>query len=221
MGSISIQPIMSNDALLPKILNNPQFMLGAREKKQWPNDIGVEIAFAGRSNVGKSSALNRILQRKKIARTSKTPGRTQEINFFSLSDHQRLVDLPGYGFAKVPLKVRKQWEKEIEQYLLERGSLCGLVQLMDVRHPLTELDQQMLSWCKTAGLPVHILLTKADKLKLGAAKNSLLKVVRDLEQLDVDGSIQLFSANSGYGLEDARGLLCDWLEPTTDQGKQL
>lgn len=217
IGSISILPTMSNDALLPKILHNPQFMLGARAKKQWPNDQGIEIAIAGRSNVGKSSALNRILQRKKIARTSKTPGRTQEINFFSLSDNQRIVDLPGYGFAKVPLKVRKQWEKEIEQYLLERGSLCGLVQLMDVRHPLTDLDQQMLSWCKTAGLPVHILLTKADKLKLGAAKNSLLKVVRELEKIEVDGSIQLFSASTGYGLEDARGLLCEWFEPNTTQ----
>lgn len=203
---------MSNDAILPKILHNPQFMLGARAKKQWPSDEGIEIAIAGRSNVGKSSALNRILQRKKIARTSKTPGRTQEINFFSLSDNQRIVDLPGYGFAKVPLKVRKQWEKEIEQYLLERGSLRGLVQLMDVRHPLTDLDQQMLMWCKKAGLPVHILLTKADKLKLGAAKNSLLKVVKDLEKLEVEGSIQLFSANNGHGLEDARGLLCEWLE---------
>lgn len=207
---------MSNDALLPKILNNPQFMLGARAKTQWPNDHGVEIAFAGRSNVGKSSAVNRILQRKKIARTSKTPGRTQEINFFSLSDHQRLVDLPGYGFAKVPLKVRKQWEKEIEQYLLERKSLRGLIQLMDVRHPLTELDQQMLSWCKNANLTVHVLLTKTDKLKLGAAKNSLLSVVRELEQLGIDGSIQLFSANNGYGLADARELLCDWLEDKSE-----
>lgn len=187
-------------------------MLGAREKKQWPNDIGVEIAFAGRSNVGKSSALNRILQRKKIARTSKTPGRTQEINFFSLSKVQRLVDLPGYGFAKVPLKVRKQWENEIEQYLMERRSLRGLIQLMDVRHPLTELDQQMISWCQAAKLPLHILLTKVDKLKLGASKNSLLKVVRELEKLNVPGSIQLFSASNSYGLEDARSLLCDWLE---------
>lgn len=202
---------MSNDALLPPILGNPQFMLGAREAKQWPEDSGVEIAFAGRSNVGKSSALNRILQRKKIARTSKTPGRTQEINFFSLSENQRLVDLPGYGFAKVPLDVRKQWEKGIERYLRERDSLRCLVQLMDVRHPLTDLDKQMLTWCQNADLPVHILLTKADKLKLGAAKNVLLKVVRELETLNVEGSIQLFSAVNGEGLADARELLCEWL----------
>ncbi|MGH1541455.1 MAG: ribosome biogenesis GTP-binding protein YihA/YsxC [Arenicella sp.] len=203
---------MSNNPPLPKILGNPQFMLGAAKITQCPNDSGTEIAFAGRSNVGKSSALNKILQRKKIARTSKTPGRTQEINFFSVSDTQRLVDLPGYGFAKVPLAVRKEWEKFISQYLRERQSLVGLIQLMDVRHPLTDLDQKMLAWSQQAGLPVHILLNKSDKLKPGAAKNVLLDVVKQLESMNIEGSIQLFSANSGMGLADCRTVICDWLD---------
>lgn len=203
---------MTNDNSLPALLRNPQFMLSAQQRQQWPDDVGAEIAFAGRSNVGKSSAINCIMQRKKLARTSKTPGRTQHINFFALSESQRLVDLPGYGFAKVPIAVRQHWEKFISQYLAERASLKCLIQLMDVRHPLTELDQQMLEWAVGVDLPVHILLTKADKLKLGAAKNTLLGVARELENAGYDCSIQLFSATNGTGLKESRELLCHWLE---------
>jgi len=202
---------MSNDAYLPKILMSPQFMLGAREAHQWPEDAGYEVGFAGRSNVGKSSALNRILQRKKIARTSKTPGRTQEINFFSLDETRRLVDLPGYGFAKVPLAMRKEWEKHINSYLEKRQSLKGIVLLMDIRHPLTDLDQQILQWINEAGLPVHVLLTKSDKLKPGAAKSTLLQVASKLEKMGVAGSIQTFSAENGDGLEDVRNAITEWL----------
>jgi len=195
---------------LPQLLQNPVFLDAAAKPSQWPEG-GVEVAFAGRSNVGKSSAINTIMQRKKLARTSKTPGRTQQIVFFSLSDYQRVVDLPGYGFAKVPLAVRQQWEKYIGSYIVERKNLKGLIQLMDVRHPLTDLDTQMLAWCSEIGLPVHILLTKADKLKFGAAKNTLLKVAREIEELGIDCSLQLFSSHNHMGVDDCRNQLISWL----------
>ena len=195
---------------LPQLLQNPVFLDAAAKSSQWPEG-GVEVAFAGRSNVGKSSAINTIMQRKKLARTSKTPGRTQQIVFFSLNDYQRVVDLPGYGFAKVPLAVRQQWEKYIGSYIVERKNLKGLIQLMDVRHPLTDLDTQMLAWCSEIGLPVHILLTKADKLKFGAAKNTLLKVAREIEELGIDCSLQLFSSHNHMGVDDCRNQLISWL----------
>lgn len=195
---------------LPSLLQNPEFLDAAAKSSQWP-DGGIEVAFAGRSNVGKSSAINTIMQRKKLARTSKTPGRTQQIIFFSLTETQRVVDLPGYGFAKVPIAVRQDWEKYIGSYISTRKNLKGLVQLMDVRHPLTDLDQQMLMWCTNIGLPVHILLTKADKLKFGAAKNTLLKVAKQIEELGVDCSLQLFSAHKNLGVDDCRQQLMAWL----------
>jgi len=195
---------------LPSLLQNPVFLDAAAKPSQWPSD-GIEVAFAGRSNVGKSSAINTIMQRKKLARTSKTPGRTQQIVFFSLSDTQRVVDLPGYGFAKVPLAVRKEWEKYIGSYISTRKHLKGLVQLMDIRHPLTDLDKQMLLWCSEIGFPVHILLTKADKLKFGAAKGTLLKVANQLEDLGVDCSLQLFSSHKNIGVDDCRQQLVSWL----------
>ena len=139
------------------------FLQSASAIENAPTDFGSEVAFAGRSNSGKSSAINTLTHQGKLARTSRTPGRTQLINFFSLSEHQRLVDLPGYGFAKVPLAVKKKWNQQLERYLQYRESLRGLVMLMDVRHPLTEPDRQMLSWAEAASMPVHILLTKADK----------------------------------------------------------
>lgn len=195
---------------LPALLQNPEFLDAAAKPSQWPSG-GIEVAFAGRSNVGKSSAINTIMQRKKLARTSKTPGRTQQIVFFSLTETQRVVDLPGYGFAKVPIAVRQEWEKYIGSYISSRQCLKGLVQLMDVRHPLTDLDKQMLMWCTDIGLPVHILLTKADKLKFGAAKNTLLKVAKQIEALEVDCSLQLFSAHKHIGVDDCRQQLLTWL----------
>ncbi|MGH1426892.1 MAG: ribosome biogenesis GTP-binding protein YihA/YsxC [Arenicella sp.] len=196
---------------LPALLQHPEFLDAAAKPSQWPEG-GIEVAFAGRSNVGKSSAINTIMHRKKLARTSKTPGRTQQIVFFSLTESQRVVDLPGYGFAKVPIEVRKAWEVYIGSYITERKCLKGLVQLMDVRHPLTDLDQQMLLWCADIGLPVHIMLTKADKLKFGAAKNTLLKVAREIEALGVECTLQLFSSHKNIGVDDCRAQLLTWLE---------
>ena len=190
-------------------------MLSVPEPNQAPPDVGYEVAFAGRSNAGKSSALNTLTQRKSLARTSKTPGRTQHLVFFELDGERRLVDLPGYGFARVPEKVRRHWGQAMAQYLSERHSLRGLVLLMDVRHPLTEFDKQMLQWCQYAHMPVHILLTKADKLKRGAASNTLLKVQKALAD-HPDVSVQLFSALKHMGVEQARAKLDSWLAmPTT------
>ena len=184
--------------------------------QQAPADTGNEIAFAGRSNAGKSSALNTITNRKSLARTSKTPGRTQHLVFFRLNDQNRLVDLPGYGYAQVPDKMKQQWGQAMAEYLQTRTSLRGLVLLMDIRHPLTEFDQQMLQWCHHADMPVHILLTKADKLKRGPAKNTLLKVKQALSDYPLV-SLQLFSSLNKQGVEEAREKLQNWLE--TPKGK--
>jgi GTP-binding protein len=175
-----------------------------------PPDTGAEVAFAGRSNAGKSSAINTLTDNKKMAKTSKTPGRTQLINFFTISEQQRLVDLPGYGYAKVPLEVKNEWQKHLEHYLRERQSLAGLVLLMDCRHPLQDFDRMMLSWAQSCEMPVHILLTKADKLKKGPANNTLHAVRREL--LSMEGvSVQLFSSLKRSGLEGLVSIMSDWL----------
>ena len=155
---------MNEPAPAPPDYRRASYMTSAARLNQCPEDSGWEVAFAGRSNAGKSSAINSLTNNKKLAKTSKTPGRTQLINFFQLSDRQRLVDLPGYGFAKVPLKVKQECTKTLEQYLQTRESLRGMILLMDVRHPMQDFDRQILSWAATAAMPVHILLTKADKL---------------------------------------------------------
>lgn len=188
-----------------------RFLLSAPDPRQAPPDAGFEVAFAGRSNAGKSSALNRITGRKSLARTSKTPGRTQHLVFFAVDGNRRLVDLPGYGFARVPEKVRRHWGEAMERYLTGRRSLRGLILLMDVRHPLTDFDTQMLTWCQHARMPVHVLLTKADKLRRGPATNTLLRVQRHLADYH-DTSVQLFSALKGIGVEEARERICAWLE---------
>ncbi len=185
-------------------------MFSIPDPQQAPPDAGYEVAFAGRSNAGKSSALNALTQRKSLARTSKTPGRTQHLVFFELDGERRLVDLPGYGYAKVPEKVRRHWGLAMEAYLSGRKSLRGLVLMMDVRHPLTDFDKQMLQWCQHAGMPVHILLTKADKLKRGPAMSTLLKVQKTLAQQH-NVSVQLFSALKHTGVEQAREVLDSWL----------
>lgn len=193
-----------------------EFLTSAARVSQAPADSGREAAFAGRSNAGKSSALNVITGHKGLARTSKTPGRTQLINFFTITPNARLVDLPGYGYAKVPAEVKAQWERHLNAYLEQRQSLAGLILLMDVRHPLTDYDQKMLGWCHASDLQVHILLTKADKLKRGAAQNSLLKVRRALGPLHANATVQLFSALDGTGLDEARAQLSAWLEMRTN-----
>ncbi len=187
------------------------FLTSASKLSQCPEDSGWEVAFAGRSNAGKSSAINSLTANTKLARTSRTPGRTQLINFFSLTEQQRLVDLPGYGFAKVPLAIKREWTRQLENYLQKRQSLRGLVLLMDVRHPLQVFDQQMLAWAIAAGMPVHVLLTKADKLKNGPARNTLLQVQKELRQYGDLVSVQLFSALKHSGHKELIAVLNAWL----------
>lgn len=192
---------------------NASFVLSAAKLSQLLPDEGGEVAFAGRSNAGKSSAINRLCDQKSLARTSKTPGRTQLINFFGLDEQRRLVDLPGYGYAKVAEDVKRRWQQTMEQYLSTRQSLQGLILLMDVRHPLKDVDQQLLSWCWHVGMPVHVLLTKADKFKRGAAQNTLLKVRQELVAHSPANltSVQLFSSLKGTGLDEACAVLDRWL----------
>ena len=187
------------------------FLQSASAIENAPQDSGWEVAFAGRSNSGKSSAINTLTEQAKLARTSRTPGRTQLINFFSLTDHQRIVDLPGYGFAKVPLAVKKKWNQQLERYLQHRQSLRGLVMLMDIRHPLTEPDQQMLGWAISATMPVHILLTKADKLKRGPAQNTLLSVQSRLREHEELVRVQLFSSLKRQGVDVLSKQINRWL----------
>ncbi|UUY09389.1 ribosome biogenesis GTP-binding protein YihA/YsxC [Pseudomonas sp. J452] len=187
------------------------FMISAAKVDQCPPDEGYEVAFAGRSNAGKSSALN-TLTHANLARTSKTPGRTQLLNFFTLDEERRLVDLPGYGYAKVPIPLKQHWQRHLEAYLSSRESLVGLILMMDIRHPLTEFDRMMLDWSKASHMPLHILLTKADKLTFGAAKNALLKVRQDIHKgWGTDASIQLFSAPKRQGVEEAQAVLAGWM----------
>jgi GTP-binding protein len=190
-----------------------QFALSALHLKDAPPDEGYEIAFAGRSNAGKSSAINAITNQNALARTSKTPGRTQLLNFFTLDESHRLVDLPGYGYAKVPEAVQKNWGKAMETYLEKRQSLRGVFLLMDIRHPLTGFDRQMIEWCAHCNLPLHIALTKSDKLSRGAAKGTLLKVQSALqaESVKAEISLQLFSATHKLGIEEAHALLDRWM----------
>ena len=203
---------------IAEILRQIEFSRGAPSLSALPPDAGLEIAFAGRSNAGKSSAINAITGRKGLARTSGTPGRTQHINFFDLpveGEPRRLVDLPGYGYAKVAKSVREKWERTLHRYLETRQSLRGLILLMDCRHPLTTGDQQMLTWCQAVDMPVHILLTKIDKLKRGEAASTLAKVRKSLAQHWPIATVQRFSATKREGIEDAQGQIAQWLEIET------
>lgn len=187
------------------------FLTSAARFAQCPADHGWEVAFAGRSNAGKSSAINSLTNNGKLAKTSRTPGRTQLINFFALSASQRLVDLPGYGFAKVPLAVKQEWTRQLENYLQNRRCLRGLVLLMDIRHPLQAFDTQMLDWALQARMPVHVLLTKADKLKRGPANAALLQVRAKLRAHDDLFSAQLFSSVQHEGHAELIVTLNGWL----------
>lgn len=188
------------------------FLTSASKTSQFPDDDNLEVAFAGRSNAGKSSAINTLCRQQGLARISKTPGRTQLINFFSLDDERRLVDLPGYGYAKVPEKIRREWQKLMENYLSERQVLAGLVIIMDIRHPLKEYDVQMLQWCQHFQTPCHILLTKADKLKKGPASQALFSVKKALNELQLDASVQQFSSLKSIGVPELVGVLNTWFE---------
>lgn len=190
-----------------------QFLTSAPTLAECPEDRGAEVAFAGRSNAGKSSAINALTGNNKLARTSKTPGRTQLINFFSVSEAQRLVDLPGYGYAKVARSMKDEWQRHLAFYLEQRQCLRGLILLMDIRQPLKEFDVHMLTWAVQAGLPSHILLTKADKLKNGPANNTRFVVEKALKEqgLDTGVTVQIFSAPKEKGLDKLERKLDEWL----------
>jgi len=186
-----------------------RFLTGARELHQMPADRGLEVAFAGRSNTGKSSVINALTGRSKLARTSKTPGRTREINFFAVSAQARLVDLPGYGYARVPASLKAHWAATLAGYFATRTSLKGLVIIMDARRPLTAPDRQMLALARDAGCPVHIVLNKADKLPGAEGRRTLARARAELAP--ADARIQLFSALKGTGIDELRGRLDAWL----------
>lgn len=188
------------------------FLQSCPTRELLPRDAGREVAFAGRSNAGKSSAINAITGQKGLARASKTPGRTRLLNFFTLDADHRLVDLPGYGYAEVARAEKERWQEALAFYLEERDCLAGLVLVMDVRHPLTDFDRQLLGWAQAAARPVHVLLTKADKLGRGAA-GAQLKIVQSALQTSFPGNgAQLFSAVDGQGVDSARAQIAAWLE---------
>ncbi|WNK48858.1 ribosome biogenesis GTP-binding protein YihA/YsxC [Pantoea agglomerans] len=195
------------------------FVMSAPDIRHLPADTGIEVAFAGRSNAGKSSALNTLTNQKGLARTSKTPGRTQLINLFEVKEGKRLVDLPGYGYAEVPEEMKLKWQRALGEYLQKRQALKGLVILMDIRHPLKDLDRQMIQWSVESGIPVLLLLTKADKLASGARK-AQLNVVREAALEFVgDVEVELFSSLKKIGVDKVRQKLDSWfntLEPAVE-----
>lgn len=197
-------------------LNNAKFVISAPDISKLPNIDGIEVAFAGRSNAGKSSALNTLTKQKNLARTSKTPGRTQLINVFEVEDGKRLVDLPGYGFAKVPMEMKKKWQKALGEYLEKRDALKGLVVLMDIRHPLKDLDRDLIEWAVDCELPVMALLTKSDKLSQGKAKAQVLKVRKELAALEGDIKVYAFSSLKRSGVDSATQVISQWLSADDD-----
>ena len=188
-----------------------RFLTSSHQARQFPPDVGAEVAVAGRSNAGKSSAINALCGQKGLARTSKTPGRTQLLNFFALDDDRRLVDLPGYGYAAVAASIRAEWQGAVAPYIERRRSLQGVVVLTDIRHPLRDLDLQLVDWAWHLGRPVHVLLTKADKLGRGKATATLLAARKVLADYPHAATTQLFSAVAGQGLEVLAGVLDGWL----------
>jgi len=195
--------------------NAAVFEQSAPSIRECPAPSGAEVAFAGRSNAGKSSAINALTRNAKLARTSKTPGRTQLINFFRLSETQRLVDLPGYGYAKVARSMKEEWQRHLSEYLQKRECLRGLVLMMDIRHPMQAFDTTMINWAVEAEMPVHILLTKADKLKRGPAQNTLQALRAQMREAGIDDlvSAQCFSSLKNAGVEELKARLNDWLSP--------
>ena len=200
---------------MSELYRSAHYTVSATQLSQLPPDSGFEVAFAGRSNAGKSSAINTITGIKALARISKTPGRTQMINFFHLDDERAMVDLPGYGYAKVPEKMKLKWQATLSKYLETRQSLRGLMLMMDIRHPLKNFDLQMLDWAKQAELPIHFLLTKSDKLGRGAGGNTLQQVRKELKDAGLDASVQLFSSLNHQGRDEAIQVLDNWFELST------
>jgi GTP-binding protein len=200
--------------------NSAKFLISAPTLEKCPPEMGAEVAFAGRSNAGKSSAINTLTNNAKLARTSKTPGCTQLINFFTLegSPHFRLVDLPGYGYAKVPQAMRNKWQEHLSHYIRERQTLKGIVLVMDVRHPMQEFDTIMLRWAVEAEMPLHILLTKCDKISRGAAQNTLVQLKKELKKTGLDSLVsgQVFSSETRDGVDDLARLIATWLYSEND-----
>jgi GTP-binding protein len=196
---------MSNNPLATAV-----YKLAAHLPRQLPPDTGLEVAFAGRSNAGKSSALNALCNQHRLAKTSKTPGRTQQLVYFEIASERYLVDLPGYGYAKVPMDLRAHWQEFINRYFQTRQALAGLVVVMDIRHPLREFDQKMLAYAHSRGLPAHCLLTKADKLGRGQQAKTLAEVRKALGET---ADAQLFSSETKLGIEEARAVVAKWLKP--------
>ena len=194
------------------IYHQARFLISAAKLLQAPPDEGLEVAFAGRSNAGKSSAINVLCNQKELARTSKTPGRTQLLNFFILDKTRRLVDLPGYGYASVAEEIKQRWQAELAAYLEQRKSLRGIVLLMDIRHPLKAYDRRMLEWSRQIGISVHILLTKADKLNRGAVVKSLNDVEKALKHNGFFFTVQPFSALKRQGLSQVHEVMDKWFE---------
>ncbi|KRE83566.1 GTP-binding protein [Rhodanobacter sp. Soil772] len=227
-------------------LQGAQFVLAAHRISQLPADQGAEVAFAGRSNAGKSSALNALTGHKGLARTSKTPGRTQQMVAFSLPPYRdvpvsraqdaqerppaatagestldlRLIDLPGYGYAKVPLEMREHWKLEIDAYLHQRRSLRGLVLIVDIRHPLKEFDRMMLEFCFATQLPCHLLLTKADKLSRGQATQALAALRKQFAAEGLHATAQIFSSSAGTGVDEARQAVVTLLQQPREGAHQ-
>jgi len=191
-------------------LHRASFTLSAPDIRRLPDDNGIEVAFAGRSNAGKSSALNTLTNQRGLARTSKTPGRTQLINVFEIAENKRLIDLPGYGFAKVPLEMKLKWQKALGEYLEKRECLKGLVVLMDIRHPLKDLDKDLIQWAVDSELPILALLTKCDKLSQGQRSTEVLKVKKVLKEHNADITVQAFSSLKRTGSDQATEVIQGW-----------
>ncbi|MGR9108948.1 MAG: ribosome biogenesis GTP-binding protein YihA/YsxC [Gammaproteobacteria bacterium] len=197
---------------MPDHYRKARFLLSVPDPNLAPPDTGLEIAFAGRSNAGKSSAINAITAQKSLARTSRTPGRTQQLVFFGIDPQRRFVDLPGYGYAKVSSATQKQWRQALDRYFQQRKSLCGIFLIMDIRHPLTPFDRQMIDWCNYRERRLHVLLTKSDKLTYGAGKTTMLEVRKELRDKRIETTVQLFSALKRTGIEEAHTVLDAWFE---------
>ncbi len=200
---------MTSKATIYNPYRSACYVISAHKLQQLPPDEGFEVAFAGRSNAGKSSAINTLTDQKSLARTSKTPGRTQQIVIFDIDAERRIADLPGYGYAKVPAKLKAHWQQVMRKYFEQRQCLKGVVLVMDIRHPMREFDQQMLNWCAVSGVPCHLLLTKSDKLKRGPAQAALLKVRKTLPP---GATAQVFSSKNRTGLTELISRLNEWYE---------
>lgn len=192
------------------LLHRAEYLLSVHERAQLPPDVGAEVAIAGRSNSGKSSLINRLCRQNSLARTSRTPGRTRQLVFFRLEQTQHLVDLPGYGFARVGGELKRHWKGLIQGYLESRRALAGLLIVMDVRHPLKPGDVDLANWAADRDLSLHLVLTKADKLGRGKQKEALMKVRK---AVDESVGVQLFSSVTGQGLEELEVVMAAWLLP--------